>query len=355
MLDKCIFIFILLLPCGLFAQNIADVLRKCSTSDKRALEKLFHILIDEDHFGYTLFGDKPVSLSGDCTITPYEVALSGIPTNELFWKKWGIPSGGLFWRKWSIWKKIEKDLCIKNYFFIEEPAFNRNDGAMGFVFLVNKKAFVETVDQNIETFRDILGQNTTAIKLLEKVEEEKTFMKHLKNSELLLGILLGYGSHNAQLFVRIKQLRKFISAKDLILIEIKPLPSQGFSSIEEEEKFLNQKLQPFSRHVNHIPWMILPVQFAADLDHIETKLLQKKYARLRNEISRRCAEKNNFLELIISQLTADQAPAYQPPLGIKLNSRDTVATIFFPYTAFFSLKSSERARSSILGLVQLPR
>jgi hypothetical protein len=293
-MDRIIFIFILLLPCGLFAQNIDDILGKLSTSDRQSLEELFHILIDEDQFGYTLFGDKPVSLSGDFTVTPYEVTLSG------------IPSGGLFWKKWDIWKNIQKDLCITKYFFIKEPAFNRPDGMMSFLFLINKKAFLETVNQHIQTFRSILGQDVTSVKLLEKMEKEQAFMKPLKNSELLLGILLGYGKNNAQLYDRRMQLRKFITSKSMpILPEKKPQPSQGFSSIEEEVNFLNQQLRPFSSLDNGVPWMISPVQFAANPDYKETKLLKRKYACRRNEISRLYAESNDFLELIVLQLTAN--------------------------------------------------
>ena len=108
------------------------------------------------------------------------------------------------------------------------------------------------------------------------------------------------------------QLKKFISTTALpILTEKKTLPSPGFSSIEEEEEFLHHKLQPFSRHDHHrhqIPCTISPVQFAADKDHSETKFLQKKYTHLRNEISRRYKENNNFLELTISQLTINELP-----------------------------------------------
>lgn len=222
---------------------------------------------------------------------------------------------------------------------------------MGFVFFINKKAFLETVDQNIETFRDVLGQDTTAVTLLSRIENEKAFMRFLKNSELLLGILLGYGQHNAQLFARRIELRKYILAK--ALTETKPLPSQGFSSIEEEEEFLDQKLQSFSRPVNSIPWMILPVQCAADLDHIETKMLQKKYARLRNEISRRYAENNKFLEWIFSQLTADEAPASQSSLQVNLNSRDTVTTNSSPDQFFLSLKNAEQIRPLFFQLSYL--
>lgn len=288
-----ILFIILLLPFDLFAQDVDNILGNLSKHDRQSLEKLFHILLDEDQFCYTLFGDKPVSLSGDYVITPYQETLSG------------RPSGDIFWRKWAIWKKFQENLSITKYIFIEEPAYNCPDGTIGFIFFVNKQAFLDTVDQHIQTFRGILGQEITATKLLAEIERKHAFMATLKGSELLLGILLGYGENNARLFARRVQLRKFISAQtSLSWPEKRPLPAQGFSSIEEEEKFLGQQLQPFSSHDGGVPWRISSVQFAADPHHSETKLLKDKYSHWRGEIARRYAENNKFLELIISQLTA---------------------------------------------------
>lgn len=293
-MDKLIFLLMVILPYSLFTQDIPNIQTKLSSHDQKELENFFHILMDEDQFSYTLFGDKPVSLSGDYIITPYEVILSG------------VPSGGIFWKRWGIWKEVAKELLIKKYSFIEEPAYNCLNGNMGFVFFINKQAFLKTVNNHIQTFKNILGKDITAVKLLEEIEQRQAFMMPLNRSELLLGILLGYGEHNARLYTRRKCLKKFISTKTLPTTpEKKPSPAPEFSSIEEEEKFLHQKQQPFFFQDYGVPWTISPVQFAADLDHKETKKLKKKYARLREKISRLYVESNNFLELIISQLTAD--------------------------------------------------
>jgi hypothetical protein len=267
---KFIFIFILLISGIIGAQE--NILGHLSECDKQDLSELFHTLMDQDQFSYTLFGDKPVSLSGDFAITPYQVTLSG------------ALSGGVFLKKWAIWKRNEVKFSIKNYLFIEEPAFNRRDNTMRFIFFINKAAFIKTVNYYIHTFREVLGCDLTASELLEKMEQDHKFMNLLNNNEMLLGILLGYGEYNAKLFARRMKLRKFITGKTLPSLPEKiPLPSKGFSSIEEEEDFLNHQLKPFTDH-DYRPWMVQPVQFAADLDHQETKVLQKKYANLSKKI-----------------------------------------------------------------------
>src|SRR5438552_19133076 len=101
------FIFILLLPSVLYAQDIKSILCQLSKHDKQELTELFHTLMDDDQYCYTLFGDKPVSLSGDYVVTPYEVTLSG-----------RLP-GGIFWKKWDTWKKNQKKFPIIQYLFIE--------------------------------------------------------------------------------------------------------------------------------------------------------------------------------------------------------------------------------------------
>lgn len=290
---KWIFVFILLLTDIIEAQDIKNILGELSEYDKESLDELFHIMMEKDHLIYTLFGDKPVSLSGDYIITPYEVTLSG------------IPSGGVFWKKWAVWKRFQKNISISRYLFIEEPAYDFKHTQMRFIFFINKKAFIEIVNQNIQVFRDVLGDSISAHELLEKMQTEHAFMKILKGNEVLLGILLGYGESNAKLFTRRKKLKNFISARTLpIFPEKRPLPSTGFSSIEEEEEFLSRQLRPFSP-CDRRPWIFLPVQFAADPNHKETQLIQQKYFVLRNKISGLYIENKNFLEFILLQLTSD--------------------------------------------------
>jgi len=272
------------------AQNINDILSKLPERDRQDLDELFHILMNEDHLSYTLFGDKPVSVSGEFTITPYENTLSG------------LQSGGVFWKKWNVWKQHQDKFSIKNYLFIEEPAYNQPNKST-FIFFINKKAFLEVVDENNNVFNKILGDNLTASQLLEKMETEHKFMSLIHESEILLGILLGYGEHNARLYEQRMKLKRLISVPSLI--GQAPLTSEGLSPIQEEYDFLNEQLKSFEDHV-YSPLLLPPIHFAADPNDKETKCLKKKYNHLRGQISLLYAHNSNFLELILSQLTSDE-------------------------------------------------
>jgi hypothetical protein len=285
----CFIIFLTATP--LYAQDVKCLLSQLPEQDRDVLNRLFYQLMNDDFFSYTLFGDKPLSLSGEFVLTPYQNTLSG------------LRSGGVFWKQWAIWKKHENKFPIKNYLFIEEPSLNCQNVVN--IFFINKKAFLQTVTLHLDTFRQLLGYSLTADSLLEKIEKERCFIKNINYSERLLGILLGYGDHNAKLYCRRHHLRKFIVSQTMPRLPEKiPSPSKNFSSIEEECKFLHQKLSAFEDH-NYSPLVLPPIQFAADRCHLETKQFKQKYARLRGNISSLYAQSSDSLELILTQMTAN--------------------------------------------------
>jgi hypothetical protein len=254
----------------LFSHDWRDVLNQLSPNEKQDLTELFKIFINEDQFGYTLFGDKPVSISGNLKIIPYELLLSGSKEARYFWKKW------------AVWKQYENQFSMSNYLLIEEPALHL-DKNMTFIFLINKNAFLKTVRCHLKIFQGILGSDLTADLLLERITKENKFLSFINYNERLLGILLGYGAHNAKLFEKRK---KMLSIRSLL---------------DKEENLLSNQLQPFSVYG---PWAIEPVQFAADPGHKETQLLKKKYAKLSKELSSHFSEKRDFLEIVLAPLTS---------------------------------------------------
>ncbi len=282
-------IFLLFFPSINFAQNIQDILDKIPREDRKALEYIFYRLMKSDNFSYTLFGDKPVSLSGDFTLTPCGNILTG------------HRCGGVFWKNWKIWERYQNKFKIKDYLFIKEPSLNCPN-VVNVVF-INKKCFVEKVNQHIDIFRNKLSNDLTGENLLVQIEKNQKFSPIIKNDEMLWGILLGYGLHNAKLYCKREKLEQFISIEDFPKIpEKKPIPTENFSSIEEECEYLNSKLRPFGER-HYLPLISNSIFFVADPEHAETKALEKKYRELRGRISAIYA-KGDFLEITLSKLTA---------------------------------------------------
>lgn len=274
-----------------FAQDVKDILSKIPSNDREALESLFYRMMNNDHFNYTLFGDKPISLSGDFNLTPYE---------NILWARQRC--GGAFWKNWEIWEQYQNFFPLKNYLFIKEPSIN-SPHVVNIIF-INKKQFIEKINQYLDVFQESLKRNVTGESLLIEIEEKKRFAPIIKNDELLWGILLGYGVHNAALYSERLKLEQFINFEDLPKIPEKKPSSQGkFSCIEEEYEYLTSKLKFFGEY-SYSPLIARSVHFVADLNHPETKALEKKYTQLRSKISAIYAQ-GNFLEIALSKLTSN--------------------------------------------------
>lgn len=266
-------------------QNVGDILNVIPKDEKEALNKLFHNLFNRNNFSYTLFGDKPMSLAAYLTSSFDD---EGMPSDiELS-----------FWNEWAVWKKYEKAFPMKHYLLIEGPTRGRSKE----IYFINRKCFTEKVDEYCSLFQKAFGENITGSLLLKRIEENHKFLSFLSNHQTLLGILLGYGKHNASLFDKRNQISPFVYKKEFPKIPVKvPTPSKNFSSLQEEFNSYFSVLTLFG-DPGYSPLMIHSVHFVADHKHPETIALKEKYRRLRGEISAIYA-KGNFLEITLSKLT----------------------------------------------------
>ncbi|WP_068466615.1 hypothetical protein, partial [Candidatus Protochlamydia phocaeensis] len=248
--------------------NVQDLLDQIPLEDKEDIRSIFKQFIYKDHFGYTILGDKPISLSGHFTLTPWQNILSG------------DKNGGIFWKKWSTWKKYSSLFSMKHFLLIEEKSLNFPD--IKFVILINKTSFLNTLKKHKILFDKILGFDISPQNLLEDIESGRaTLQATIQNSEILWGVLLGYGEHNACLYERRDEICRFKGQSKLKLKYF--FPSVSFQSLEEEKEYLWDKLQSFEDQDDSLS-IINSVNFAADLTHPETKLLKKKYAELKKKV-----------------------------------------------------------------------
>lgn len=237
-------------------------------SDNRSyLCSIFSILI-EDHFAYTLFGDKPVSLSAHFLITPWENIIERTSSDDY-----------LFWKKWKVWEHYQKCFHFKNFLLIRED--NKNSHwKISNIILINKNEFVKTVEKHKKLFEVVLNKTINSRDMLQKIEEGKiSFVDSINNNQMLWGILLGYGLHNAALYN--KKDREYINLGDFDKYSLITLKSVG--------------------DYQYSPLLIGSIHFAGDLEHQETKLLLKKYQKLRGKISQ-LYSKGDLLKITLSKL-----------------------------------------------------
>jgi len=267
-------------------------------AEKVGLEVTLRHLFTFHEFAYTLFFDKPASFSflpaPTVDIFPYErlyflgedVEFVSIPLLN--------PGIAL-----SIepWKKIKSNLHIPKYLFLEDDTSFGEET----IFFINKKAFLEVVNLNLNIFKRELGSGITAQELLRQIESrEKNVMTALKFNEELLGIILGYGQHNASLFKRRNYL---IHLKNGIFLD--------------EAEQINNKLDYFERKLTFEPHfsmdilgsfflsVVMPVSFACDKDHKPTRELIKKYHAQRSKLTK-IYTREDWLKIVLAKLTSNE-------------------------------------------------
>lgn len=251
-----IVIFLMFFNC-IKSENIEQIIDKLSCQDREDLEKLFCYFIHQDHFAYTLFGDKPVSISGNFNMTPWENIL------EIH------DSGEVMLKQWHVWEKYFNQFTFKNFILYKEV----NELTFK-IILINKKFFLKTIEENTDIFENIIGKKIQPEIFLKDIEQHKvSFHESICNSEFLLGLLLGYGKHNALLFCQRGKIATYSC--------LKPFGDYNYSLIRMD-----------------------PVHFMADYNHSNTKILQKKYEKQRENISI-IFHDGHFLEKTLHQLTSN--------------------------------------------------
>lgn len=253
------------------------------------LEHLIKILICHDQFGYTLFGDKPVSISG---------YLGDEEFGNWFWHPMSTLKS--FFPLWKEWIK-QNNIHLSHFLLFEEKDFESEN--LHIINLVNKKAFLSKVKEHLGLFQEILGNDITPELLLEKVIRNQNLFEALNKDEGLYGILLGYGVYNSLQYKRYWELAKILDPfyakyyKSRLLCY--PRSSSEFSSLKEEyEDLLKRRSSSFNQKL--LSSIDLPPFVVFD-ENAETKVLREKYLKVHRELLQ-IYSREDFLQIVLSQL-----------------------------------------------------
>jgi hypothetical protein len=262
----CFFVFFSSFLCG---KNVQSVLDFIPYDDRNDLEYLFrHIFLHQDG-AYVIFGDKPVSCA------------AGLITSS--WKTTAKEAAqrGKLYRTWKVWLNYKHRFEISKYLLVSEiREFAKSDTKVLFIYVINKDRFIEVIHDNLSLFESLLQSKIFPELILHDLEEEKcTFFSSIQRNEILFGILLGYGSHNASLFSKRSQY-------SLILNKSK------------EMRLKSAKVE------YHSMMFVNPIQFVMDATHAESLFLKRKYEEHHRLISSIYLE-GNILEITLSKLISD--------------------------------------------------
>ena len=276
----------------LYAEDLSQILKQIPEKDLEDIRDLFSHFIYKNHFAYTLFGEKAVSLAC-CTIS--EPSEFRIP-KKLKRKPIQIANNTLG-VKWEKWKQYQSLFPIKKYLIIEETAWF--SPYIRHILLINKDQFVKVFNKNQAIFHRELGDQVTGEGLLAQIEKQGKLRSIIKHSELLFGILLGYGEHNVALYNKRKHLQDLYDQYKYVLIKNAPT----IKELDQQADELTDVLQPCGEY----GYSLLPIPstyFVADPQSKETLALKRKYQTLREKASA-IYTRGDVLEITLSTLIQD--------------------------------------------------
>lgn len=270
-------------PSSTMLSLTAEKINTIPPSELRNIRELFQELFLRETFSYTLFSDKPLSIS-DLALK-YEYAPQSFDEQCTAIFNWTAIEAPVFTELWKSWKDVAYLFPSPNFLFIQKKM-----GSSIRVILLNIPKFHETVTLHQSIFKCALGDQATPEWLLAQIASEKVDLwELLQYRQDLMGLLLGFGLHNPTLFQERQRLANI------------HLFRPG------EQKRLTNKLIALDSLLEGIgsyeysPVLLGEVYFAGDPSHPETMVLKNKYRSLRHKLSEKFAKKD-IVETILNRI-----------------------------------------------------
>lgn len=169
-------------------------LNKIPLEDRKKLENFFDYLMHNSIIGYSLCGEKPVSMESFPVISkiPPKYAI------KIFAKH---PGYSILWHGLGVWQRYSQWFPSNNFVFRFIPAYST-------IVLINKRATLKVIEDNLNLFQKYSNSKQTALEFLEEVcfPKDKEYM--IRYNTVLLGILLGYGKNNSLAFAKRSYVQK---------------------------------------------------------------------------------------------------------------------------------------------------
>lgn len=298
--------------------------------DFHILERFFKMGIYDEGLGFVLEGTKPISCRYLYSLEHFPISNDLESSIEEFEKALIVKNASRIWNKYFSESNnfVLKIVPLKNSDFECEVRF------------INLSLLKETIARHIDLFRYILGPSLEIEQLANRIASSDEELHNILNQDLvLIGIALGFGSHNSIVEGRIEKIQipvskdcapflpkscllqskddqgvKFLtpgqfgsyylefagSADDsMFKSEYSPLrPSLGFTTIEEELSGLTEMEEPLPPCLEQKPAFV----FGAYKKGSSNRNLFEKLEKSQKKIKSRLVE-SDFLEKIMKKMT----------------------------------------------------
>lgn len=191
--------------------------------DYEVLDLFFKMGIFEEEYGYVLEGTKPVS-------SRQFYPLDTFPMKDLQFSEREFQKTLLVREAIKIWNK----LCSEQDRFVLKsvPVIGYEAGACGYeVQFINLSKLREVIAENIHLFRYALGPGVEVDELVNRLAySNERFTDVLRDDLTLIGIVLGFGTHNSVVGGRLETIDRLSISKDSAPFLPKSMLLQGEDS-----------------------------------------------------------------------------------------------------------------------------
>jgi FKBP-type peptidyl-prolyl cis-trans isomerase len=219
--------FFLLMSCVLWSSESVAI-RVDHSEDYAILDQFFKMTLFLEEYGYVLERSKPVSIRNFCSLDDFGIMRDFEDSAKEF-------AYSLLIRKTlDVWNR----LCShqKNFVFRVVAFKNSKLIAPGIEVQFNISKLREVIDKNIDLFRYILGPTVTTEQMVDKIAySDELLMDSLQYNLTLVGIVLGFGSHNSVIGGRVET----ISDLSIFSKDIAPFAAQSALMQSEKEHSLD--------------------------------------------------------------------------------------------------------------------
>lgn len=272
---RLLFFALALQACAFCSEPVAICVD--SQKDYELLDQFFKMGLLEEEYGYVLEGVKPISIRNFYPLDGFPVPKDPQLAEKEFIKTLLVQEAVPVWNK----------LCSQQKNFVLKAVISRSPGLtepLWEIQFINVSKLREVIDGNIDLFRYVLGPGIDVQHLVDRITRSRNMLADiLQNDHVLIGIVLGFGSHNSVVGGRSEKISSLSISRDSFpfspksrLIQSKGnrgscqayggyyldmnggaddslfrhdfsllQPSSGFLSIEEEERALEEMSEPF--------------------------------------------------------------------------------------------------------------
>jgi len=267
--------------------------------NREILDSFFKSLFENTTAGYVICGVKPIYLGNFCR------------------PEWLMPGSAEHleaihaFLALKILKKLPQDSKLANYILVNQgldsiPSQNNE------FMIINQKAFLRVVKENLVLFKYKFGHDITPENLLKKLISSNHGFSKLFGKEIALqGIVLGYGTNNSISYERASTFTELVASntpssppnkllpppanEEEMITRIESLRTDGnWMKVKEETK-------DFSFYQSQNPNDKLKIPFSIHQNSIETIILLKEYRKAQNRLNSVLTNKN-ILNYVLKHL-----------------------------------------------------